>query len=321
MSKYPRTWWALILLAFPVSFGTFALTTAPNPNAQVQAVRPAQKTPRDNNKRVEIVSLDSKLVGETLPYIVVLPLEYDQRAATGKRYPVLYLLHGLFGHYDNWTAKTRLADYATQYQMIIVTPEGNDSWYTDSATVSKNKYETYFIEELIPDVERRYRTIQTRGGRGVAGLSMGGYGALKFGIKYPQRFAFAGSLSGAIGAASWTETDLRGLAAIWRSLVPVFGASDSPTRTANDISKLVHDLPADRVSSLPFLYVGCGTEDPLLKSNLDFAELLRSRKIPHVYRELPGGHAWPYWDAEVQEILRLAAKQLQPDAAQPAASQ
>jgi len=139
---------------------------------------------------------------------------------------------------------------------------------------------------------------------------MGGYGALKLAIKFPQTFAFAGSLSGALGAASWTEADLRGYEGIWRSLGPVFGPLDSPTRAGNDLLKLTRDLPANRIAGLPFLYIDCGTEDPLFQSNLDFASLLRSRKIPHEYRELPGGHTWNYWDAEVQEILRLAAKRL-----------
>jgi S-formylglutathione hydrolase FrmB len=308
-----------LLLTLVVLFSGFLFSGAGFEAAQsVQQTQVAGPVARDYNKRVEIVSLDSKLVGETLPYIVVLPVEYDQRAAQSKRYPVLYLLHGLGGHYDNWTTKTKLANYAAQYQMIVVTPEANNGWYTDSATVSKNKYETYVFEELIPDVQRRYRTLETRAGRGIGGLSMGGYGALKFGIKFPQTFAFAGSVSGALGAASWSETDLRGHEAIWRSLVPVFGATDSSTRAANDLTKLVRELPGDRISNLPFLYVDCGTEDPFLKSNVDFAELLRSRKIRHEYRELPGGHAWNYWDAEVQEILRLAAKEFQSDAAQTA---
>jgi S-formylglutathione hydrolase FrmB len=149
---------------------------------------------------------------------------------------------------------------------------------------------------------------------------MGGYGALKFGLKYPQTFALAASLSGALGAAWWSEKDLRGYEGIWRSLVPVFGPPDSQTRSNNDLLKLARDLPADRIAGLPFLYIDCGTEDPLFQSNLDFAGVLRLRKIPHEYRELPGGHAWTYWDAEVQEVLRLAAKKFQSGVAQTGAS-
>ena len=305
MSKFTR---AFVFFALAVSLGVFALKTDTRPLSQDST---AQTKARDNNKRVEIVSFESKLVGQTLPYIVVLPLEYDKRSAVSTRYPVLYLLHGLTGHYDNWTTKTKLADYAALYQMIIVTPEGNDGWYTDSALVPKDKYETYFLEELIPDVQRRYRTVETRAGRGIAGLSMGGYGALKFGVKYPDIFAFAGSMSGAPDVASWKESDLKGsFDFIWKTLAPVFGKEGSPARKANDVMALYREWPAERINDLPFVYVDCGTQDHLFSANRAFAEILVSRKIPHEYRQLPGTHGWVYWDAQVQEVLKVASQKL-----------
>jgi len=194
--------------------------------------------------------------------------------------------------------------------MIIVTPEGNDGWYTDSATVPANKYETYVIDELIPDVQRRYRTVETRAGRGIAGLSMGGYGALKFGVKHPELFAFTGSISGALGAASWTEAELRGLEFVWRTLQPVYGPEHSQTRADNDLAKLFRELPAERIAGLPYVYLDCGTEDALLRSSRGLADLLLARKIPHEYRELPGDHSWPYWDAQVQEVLKIAVQKM-----------
>ena len=131
--------------------------------------------------RVETVQFQSKLINAKLPYNVILPVDYESSPTT--RYPVLYLLHGLTGHYSDWMARTNIADYAADYRLIIVMPEGNDSWYTDSATVETDKYESYVLKELIPDVQSRYRTIEARYGRAIAGLSMGGYGAIKFGLK------------------------------------------------------------------------------------------------------------------------------------------
>ena len=159
------------------------------------------------NSSVETVQFQSKLVNATLPYNVILPPNYHTSSTT--RYPVLYLLHGLTGHYSDWATKTNVADYAAPYRMIVVMPEGKDGWYTDSATVPNDKYESYVLKELIPDVQKRYRTIETRFGRGVAGLSMGGYGALKSGLKSPGTFAFAASMSGALAAPSWTDKDLK----------------------------------------------------------------------------------------------------------------
>ncbi len=257
---------------------------------------------------VETVQFHSTLINAALPYNVILPPEY--RAAKTTRYPVLYLLHGLGGHYSDWLTRTNIADYAARYRMIVIMPEGNDSWYTDSATKPNDKYETYILRELIPDVQHRYRTIETRYGRAVAGLSMGGYGALKFGLKFPGTFIFAGSMSGVTEAASWTTEDLKDLKAIGDSLQPVFGPPGSETRKANDLFELARGMNAARITALPYFYFDSGADDFTAKSNQKFAELLWQKKIPHEYRQLPGNHNWAYWDQQVQEVLKIAAEKL-----------
>ena len=261
--------------------------------------------------RVRSVAFESRLVGQRLPYNVVLPPAYDDAANARRRYPVLYLLHGLGGSANDWISqRTHLADYAARYPVIIVSPEGKDGWYTDGVAADE-KFESYFIEELMPDVQKRFRTVESREGRAVAGLSMGGYGALKFGLKYPERFVFVASMSGALGAASWV-TEMPVASFIKPSITRVFGAPDSAVRASNDIYKIVRELPKDRVASLPYFYLDCGTEDPFFANSRDFAALLLEKKIPHEYRELPGTHGWAYWDRQVQEILRIAAQRLAP---------
>ena len=272
-------------------------------SCQAQAVAPVA--------RVEAIKFESRLVGKPLPYNVVLPPLYDAPGSRNVRYPVLYLLHGLGGSSADWVStRAHLAAHAAAYRLIIVTPEGRDGWYTDSATVPDDKFETYFLEELIPDVERRFRALTTREARAVAGLSMGGYGALKFGVKHPERFALAASMSGAFNAATWDQNDPQTLAFIKPSIARTYGALNSPTRAANDLYKLFNNLPPERISSLPYIYFDCGTEDFLINSNRALSELLLKRKIPHEYRQLPGTHSWPYWDAQVQEVLKLAARRL-----------
>lgn len=304
MNKHSR---ALFLIAVSFVLTAYAQQSAtPRPAASPTV----QGTAPEKNPRIQTIQFESKLVGKTLPYSVLLPVDYNEEASKTKRYPVVYLLHGLTGHYTNWLEKTKLTDHAAVYGLIIVTPEGNDSWYSDSVTVATDKYETYILNEILPDVQRRYRTVESREGRAIAGLSMGGYGALKFGIKYPQTFVFAASMSGALDAASWKEADLRGLQFIWRTLQPVFGPDEHPARAANDLQKLVQDLSVDKIDALPFVYLDCGTEDVLLQSNRNFAEILLQRKIKHEYRQLPGAHNWIYWNAQVQEVLKLAAEKL-----------
>ncbi|HEX8557096.1 MAG TPA: alpha/beta hydrolase family protein [Pyrinomonadaceae bacterium] len=264
-------------------------------------------------RRHETVAFESRLVGAPLPYNVILPAGYG--SAGERRYPVLYLLHGLGGGAGDWvSARARLAEHAAPYPFIVVAPEGRDAWYTDSATAPAEKFESYIVRELIPDVDRRFRTVAAREGRAVAGLSMGGYGSLKFGLKHPELFAFAGSMSGALQAASWLP-DERLPAFVRPSIARVYGPADAPdneTRKANDIFRLARALTPEQVRALPFLYLDCGTEDFLLGGNRDFAALLVEKKITHEFRQLPGGHSWPYWDRQVQEVLRLAAARLAP---------
>src|SRR5712692_11902802 len=149
---------------------------------------------------VETVQFQSKLVNAVLPYNVILPPDY--RASSATRYPVLYLLHGFGGHYSDWVTHTNVADYTAQYRMIVVMPEGNNGWYTDSTSAATDKYESYFLGELILDVQKRYRAIEARYGRAVAGLSMGGYGALKFGLVSPNNFVLVASMRGTLAAAT-----------------------------------------------------------------------------------------------------------------------
>lgn len=257
--------------------------------------------------RLETIKFESKLIGKTLPYTVILPVGYHSSPTT--RYPVLYLLHGLGGHYSDWTTRTNIADYAARYGLIIVTPEGNDSWYTDSVGVASDKYEMYILNELIPEVDSRFRTIQSRYGRAIAGLSMGGYGAIKFALKTPAQFVFAASMSGAFGVTRYTEQDRP---SGWGSLVGTFGPLDSPTRKANDLFELTSSLTPARVASLPYLYFDCGTEDSpdIFSRNRELSDLFAQKKVPHEYRELPGNHSWGYWDQQVQEVLKIAAQKL-----------
>ena len=245
--------------------------------------------------------LASKLMAREMPYRVILPVDYAKNK--DEKYAVIYLLHGLTGHYSNWTDKTKLAIYAQKYKFIIVTPEGNDGWYTDSVSVPNDKYESYIIQELIPKIDKNYRTIADRPHRAIAGLSMGGYGGMKFGLKYPEMFALAGSFSGALGAASFSE---KTAGAIGKTIDAIYGPMDGETRKANDIFRMVKEIAPEKIKALPFLYVDCGTEDFLFQNNRDFDQLLIDKKIPHEFRELPGAHDWKFWDSEVREFLQVA---------------
>ncbi len=195
-------------------------------------------------------------------------------------------------------------------------PEGNDSWYTDSATVSTDKYETYILKELIPDVQQRYRTIEARYGRAIAGFSMGGYGAIKFGLKSPSTFVFAGSMSGAFGVTRFTET---GWGSRWANSLKLFGPVGSETRKANDLFELIETVASSRGS--PRCLISISTAAPRIRADFPYNRELprscREKKIPHEYREFPGDHSWGYWDSQVQEVLKIAAQKMRVPRPQP----
>jgi putative tributyrin esterase len=253
-------------------------------------------------------SISSVLMGRSMPYRVILPARYSDPKNTNRRYPVLYLLHGLTGRYNNWTDLTKIDEVYATDDLIIVTPEGENGWYTDSAAKPADKYESYIVKELIPAIDKKFRTSADRQGRAIAGLSMGGYGAIKFGLKYPDMFSLSGSFSGALGAASITEKDIPG--AIGKTIESIFGPAGSDARKANDVFDMIRRSTPEKVKDLPFLYLDCGTEDFLFQNNREFVALLLEKKVPHEFRQLPGAHNWKYWDAQVEQFLHVVRRRV-----------
>ena len=255
--------------------------------------------PSENGKiRVEESVFHSASLGRDMHYLVLLPRDYSGT----RRFPVLYLLHGLYGDYKNWDTRTHLEQIAAAYPWLIVTPDAGDSWYTNSATKPADRFEDYIAKDLISEIDRKYRTISEKRARAVAGLSMGGYGAIKLALKYPDTFAFAGSLSGAFNAPQNLD-DLR--PEFRAQLLKVFGNSGSATRTNNDIFLLLRNSPDN-----PYFYVTCGTGDFFLETNRALVARLSTLKIPYEYHETPGGHAWEYWDAQLTPLFQAVGRSL-----------
>ncbi len=239
---------------------------------------------------IQTSELDSKLMERKMPFSVILPASYE--AEKDVHFPVIYMMHGLGGSHK--ITRLTSAKYTDKQRVIMVFVEGGNGFYTDSATKAADKWESYIIKELIPDVDKKFRTVAERRGRAVAGASMGGYGALKFGIKYPQLFSLAVSWSGAVNVTSFHDaTDLPSIPSLKQTLTTVFGdGKDRTDLQANDLFKLFAQYPSEKLKDLPFFYLDCGTEDELglFKPNRDLAGLMIERKIPHEYRQFPGGH-------------------------------
>lgn len=236
-----------------------------------------------------------------MPYEAVLPIGY---AAGRQRYSVLYLLHGWHGDETDWIKLTRLTELAVSYQLIIITPRAENSWYVNSATNPTDRYADYIRDDLIEDVDSHYRTIADTQHRAIAGLSMGGYGALLFALRRPGLFGFAASISGAFSGPSGIEDVMPQLKP---SIDQAYGTLDSATRKQNDLDPLI--ATADP-AQLPYLFLECGTADPLLPANRHLVAELSKYKLRYEYHELPGAHSWSFWDNSLPSMLLELGRQL-----------
>lgn len=234
----------------------------------------------------------SPSLGRTLPYRIILPADYATSVA---RYPVLYLLHGYGGAFGDWSAHSKVAEYVAGRPLIVVMPEGANSWYVDGA--NGQAWETYLTSDLITSVDATFRTIATRDGRMIAGLSMGGYGAVKAGLRHPELFAVVGSFSGAFDITRPGDV-FKGESK--PDVMDVFGPVGSTVRKANDVFAMA---AAAKPDGLPYFWLAEGTSDPWLEPNREMARALKARGIATEYVEHPGGHDWTFWDWAVQSFL------------------
>ena len=235
----------------------------------------------------------SQALQREMAYCLLLPTDYE----TSKRsYPVLYLLHGLWGSENDWLALTNVAEQVKALPLIVVMPQADDSWYVNAATRPEAKYEDYVFGDLVQEIESRYRAEKDRDGRFVAGLSMGGYGALKEGLKQPQRFAVVGAFSATANAARRVRLDVKTPAI-------AFGAADSETRKANDVMLLIGRSDP---KSLPYIFVMTGFNDPVaLEDSRAFLDVAQLMRVQYEYHELPARHDWPFWQKSLESFLRV----------------
>lgn len=237
----------------------------------------------------------SSFIKRNVPYRVLIPNAVLQ---SGRPIRILYLLHGLFGTYKNWTDLTSIRKSVDRTSFLIAMPDAGDSWYTDSV----EKYESYLIRDLLPEIEDKFDLDTKDCERAIAGNSMGGYGALKLGLKYPEMFTFAASFSGAFHAPR-SAADLND-DVLAPSIHRVFGDGSSTVRSENDLFALAIRASATR-SGLPRIYFDCGVDDEFIGVNREFASLLSEVGIKHEFLEIDGGHDWPYWDGRMGHLLSI----------------
>jgi S-formylglutathione hydrolase FrmB len=239
---------------------------------------------------------------------ILLPNGYHR---SNERYQTIYLLHGFNGDNNTWFNSSRLIQLASQYHCIMVSPNGQNSWYTNSVTQPSLRYEDLFIRDVIAYIDSAYRTKKSGTERSIVGFSMGGFGALKFGFTYPEKFRFVGAISPSIQFPLGLEDSAivaRRSAASNASVRAAFGATRNDVWPANDIFHLLEQADAKKV---PYIYLSVGSND-VIPEVIDqthlLAERLRKKKIRFEMHESEGGHDWKFWDSEIEIVLqRIAA--------------
>ncbi len=250
------------------------------------------------------VDFFSNVLGVCMQMDVILPqrtqgqIGMEGHKEAGK-YPTLYLLHGMSDDHTIWQRRTSIERYATEYGIAVVMPAVGLSWYTDMATCEKDRYFTYVAREL-PEICRDFfpNMSPRREDTFVAGLSMGGYGALKCALRAPETFSKAASLSGAVDVAELVKVRALADARYWEA---VFGPADQVAGSENDLFALAERLAPEK---RPDLFLWCGTEDSLYPSNLKLRDHLVKLGYSLTYTEGPGDHQWKYWDEHIQNALR-----------------
>lgn len=215
-------------------------------------------------------------------------------------HPVLWLLHGLSDDHTIWLRRTSIERYAAAKNLAVIMPAAGRSFYQDM--VGGPAYWTFLTEEL-PVVCRSWFPLSSeQEDNFVAGLSMGGYGALRMALAYPDRYAAAASLSGALDIPRrLREAGKEGSRISRAEWISVFGPDLQAEGTNADLNHLA--ASAVHSSTRPQIFLSCGTDDELLGESRAFRDRLHKLQYDHAYEEHPGGHEWSYWDASIQRVL------------------
>jgi putative tributyrin esterase len=249
-----------------------------------------------NAATVDSLDVPSAVMNKAYKAAVVLPASYANSKVS---YPVLYLLHGGSGHFNDWLNKTPdkmlVKNLADQFNMIIVMPEGETfGWYLDSPVDQSNKFETYITKEVIQKIDNTYRTVRSNKGRVITGLSMGGHGAMYLAGRHPELFCAAGTMSGAM---DMNYTKFRINEDFAKSLKDRFQKLLGTADTSNDVyvkNSIINMVDAIKKNGMPVI-IDCGVDDFLIEANRELHHRLVYNNVPHDYTERPGAHTWDYW--------------------------
>lgn len=253
------------------------------------------------------MDLMSESLMRTVPVNVILPADKITFPGMPKHtcgdFKTLYLLHGVFGSRMDWVSGTNIQRWAEERDLAVVMPSGENMFYVDQEK-AHNYYGEFIGKELVELTRKMFRLSEKREDTFIAGLSMGGYGALRNGLKYHETFGCIGALSAALitrnldKRSNETPFFIEG-----RDFAEsVFGNLAGVKESDKDLYFLTDRMRRDKIE-FPKIYMCCGEQDTLLNENRMLAEFFRKNEIPVTYEEGPGAHDWDFWNRYIKNIL------------------
>lgn len=236
------------------------------------------------------LSFHSEALERTVPLRALVPLEDAPRVPM----PAMYLLHGLYGSEQDWFQYTRVMLWARAKGLAVFCPAGENGFYVNQADTGE-AYMRYVGEELPAFTRRLFPLSSRREDTFIAGLSMGGYGALNAGLTYPETFGKVAALSAAL--RPWKRMDKPQGGCVQRPAYAraLFGQDTEPWNTLT--------LARQCGARAPELWLSCGAQDDLLEENIALVDGLRQAGIPAHFDQPPGAHNWDFWDREIQRVI------------------
>lgn len=245
------------------------------------------------SSQIDTMVVQTKNLDSPMTLTVAVPARYLS-TMDNTRYPVVYLLNGYSGGYQDYRKNMRLDSLANIHNIIIICTDGRDSWYWDSPVDKSMQMESCITKDVVPAVDRELRTRPEAASRAIAGLSMGGHGALWLAIRHSDIFGSAGSMSGGVDI---TPEKFRNS---WKMKKRLGEYNANPKRWKNhSVISLVPSLKPSQLN----LIICCGSEDFFFQVNENLHRDLNTRGIQHKYIITPGNHSWPYWRATLPVIL------------------
>ncbi|MDD6144519.1 MAG: alpha/beta hydrolase family protein [bacterium] len=244
------------------------------------------------------VTFTSACLKRSVPMQVILPVD-GLKPAYEKPFKTLYLLHGLLGSCGDWINQTRIKRLAEAKNLCVIMPSGDNAFYVPQKD-PHNDYGAFIGEELVDLTRRMFPLSHRREDTFIAGLSMGGFGALRNGLKYADTF---GSIAGLSSALHFFETPGDGLIHNLFDEEACFGNMKRAAKSDKNPRVLAEKLAKQKDAALPRIYLACGTEDGLLRSNELFRDCLLENGYDLTWETFPGDHNWDFWDMTIQRVL------------------